>query len=85
MNLQKTVYLARDMIYHMYMGCKSEQDAIDYIARWSGTGYIEKYELEGDYYYFKNAEIVGSSKELGPLMGPDLVGNRVHIAGAKSI
>lgn len=85
MNIQKIVYLARDMVYYLYMGCSTRQEAFDYLCKWSGTGYIETYEYKDNYYYFRNAEIIGSSKDPGPVMGNQLLDKRINLICAKEI
>jgi len=76
-----TIFLARDTIFHLYKQCKSRDEAEAYINKWSGKGYIERYELEGDFYYYKDAEFIGKllrGEVKGPIMGEQLCNQRVH-------
>ena len=57
--LPKIIYFGRDMIYHATKACNTKADAINYINTQSNQGYVEIFELEGDYYHFKSAEWVG--------------------------
>jgi len=57
------IFLARDMIFHTFMGYDNKRDAEDYIIHKSGKGYVEVFELEGDYYNFKGAEWVGGKEK----------------------
>jgi len=76
----ETIFLARDMVFYRYNGCLSRDEAEQYINSWSGNGYIEVYELSGNYYYFKGAEWIGSTKggaARGPVMGEQLNGGGI--------
>jgi len=57
----KIIYLGRDMVYHSTKACDTKADAIAYINTQSGKGYVEIFELNGDYYHFKSAEWTGAT------------------------
>lgn len=71
----KILYFARDMDYHASKTCESHDDAVAYISKQSGKGYVEVFELEGDYYHFKTAEWIGPTDRhsiRGPVFGTDV-------------
>lgn len=80
-SLPKTIYLARDMTYHAFMGCDTKSEAETYINGLSKKGYIETFQLEGDYYTFIDAKWIGGREKRethGPVFGKDLNNQRVH-------
>lgn len=79
------IFLARDLIYHNYKRCFSMEEAQNYIDGWGKTGYIEKYELQGDSYYFVEAYHYGDSKILGPVLGSQLYSKKVNLSHAHVI
>lgn len=84
--IPNTIYLARDMVYHNYKRCFSYEEGEEYIQSWSGKGYVEKYELNGDSYYFIEVYSVGGSKEgNGPIFGSQLYSRKVNISHAHVI
>ena len=59
--LPKIIYYARDMTFHLSQASSSYGTAKDYIKKRSGKGYIEVFELSGDYYHFVKATWIGPS------------------------
>lgn len=86
--MKSCIFLARDNLFRLYKGCKSREEAEAYINKWSGKGYIEKYELEGDFYYFKEAEFIGKlsrGETRAFVMGEQLCNQRVRKEDANII
>lgn len=78
---KQKIFYARDLLFYFNKGFDTFNEAEAYVTRWGGFGFVEEFELNGNYYYFKEATPVGKTQkgqDRGPVFGDKLPEGKVY-------